>query len=137
MAHRKWKEAKQLPGTAGLGNMLGCCLISFHFLLAIHPIRPVHTQGLAMQFVQFCTQTAVPNQWYGGTGMPWYVWWQNRIYGQRRQKERKGVRIRIRSFIVPCLRCMPSLSLFLGRRSHCRKEYLLCGTSPICALANC
>ena len=29
MAHRKWKEAKQLPGTAGPGNMLGCCLISF------------------------------------------------------------------------------------------------------------
>ena len=42
MAHRKWKEAKQLPGTAVPGNMLGCCLISFHFLWAIHPIRPVH-----------------------------------------------------------------------------------------------
>ena len=41
MAHRKWKEAKQLPGTAGPGNMLGCCLISFHFLWAIHPIHPV------------------------------------------------------------------------------------------------
>ena len=42
MAHRKWKEAQQLPGTAGPGNMLGCCLIFFHFLWAIHPIRPVH-----------------------------------------------------------------------------------------------
>ena len=42
MAHRKWKEAKQLPDTAGPGNMLGCCLIFFHFLWAIHPIRPVH-----------------------------------------------------------------------------------------------
>ena len=41
IAHRKWKEAKQLPGTAGPGNMLGCCLIHFHFLWAIHPIRPV------------------------------------------------------------------------------------------------
>ena len=41
MAQRKWKEAKQLPGTAGPGNMLGCSLISFHFLWAIHPIRPV------------------------------------------------------------------------------------------------
>ena len=41
MAHRKWKEAKQLPGTAGPCNMLGCCFISFHFLWAIHPIRPV------------------------------------------------------------------------------------------------
>ena len=43
MAHRKWKEAKQLPGTAGPVNMLGCCLINFHFLWAIHPIRPVLT----------------------------------------------------------------------------------------------
>ena len=41
MAHREWKEAKQLPGTAGPGNMLGCCLISFNFLWAIHPICPV------------------------------------------------------------------------------------------------
>ena len=41
MAHRKWKEAKQLPGRAGPGNMLGCSLIFFHFLWAIHPIRPV------------------------------------------------------------------------------------------------
>ena len=40
MAHRKWKEIKQQPGTAGPGNMLGCCLLSFHFLWAIHPIRP-------------------------------------------------------------------------------------------------
>ena len=41
MAYRKWKECKQQPGTAGPGNMLGCCLIYFHFLWAIHPIRPV------------------------------------------------------------------------------------------------
>ena len=41
MTQRKWKEAKQLPGTAGPCNMLGCCFISFHFLWAIHPIRPV------------------------------------------------------------------------------------------------
>ena len=42
MAHRKRKETKLQPSTAGPGNMLGCCLISFHFLRAIHPIRPVH-----------------------------------------------------------------------------------------------
>ena len=35
MANRKWKETKQLPGTAGPGNMLGSCLVSFHFLWAI------------------------------------------------------------------------------------------------------
>ena len=32
MAHRKWRETKQEPGTAGPGNMLGCCLVSLHFL---------------------------------------------------------------------------------------------------------
>ena len=31
----KWKETKQHPGTAGPGNMLGSCLVSFHFLWAI------------------------------------------------------------------------------------------------------
>ena len=41
MTHRKWKESEQQPGTAGPGNMFGCCLMSFHFLWAIHPIRPV------------------------------------------------------------------------------------------------
>ena len=35
MAHRKWEKTKQQPGTAGPGNMLGCCLISFHFLWVI------------------------------------------------------------------------------------------------------
>ena len=35
MAHRIWKQTKQQPGTAGPGNMLGCCSVSFHFLLAI------------------------------------------------------------------------------------------------------
>ena len=32
LPHRKWREIQQQPGTAGPGNMLGCCLISFHFL---------------------------------------------------------------------------------------------------------
>ena len=32
MAHMKWKETKQQPGTARPGNMLGCCLVSSHFL---------------------------------------------------------------------------------------------------------
>ena len=32
LPNRKWKETKQEPGTAGTDNMLGCCLISFHFL---------------------------------------------------------------------------------------------------------
>ena len=28
MAHRIWKETKQLPGTAGTGSILGFCLVS-------------------------------------------------------------------------------------------------------------
>ena len=32
---RKWKETKQQPGKAGIGNMLGCCLVALHFLWAI------------------------------------------------------------------------------------------------------
>ena len=48
MAQRKWKEIKQQPGTAGPGNMLGCCFISFHFRCDIHPIRPV--QGGPTEF---------------------------------------------------------------------------------------
>ena len=35
IAHWICKETKQQPGTAGPGNMLGCCLNSFHFLWAI------------------------------------------------------------------------------------------------------
>ena len=41
MAHRKWKEIRQQPGTAGPGNMLGSCLVPCHFRCDIHPIRPV------------------------------------------------------------------------------------------------
>ena len=49
MLHRKRKETKQQPGTAGQGNILGFCLVSFHFLWAIHPIRPV-TVGYSDSF---------------------------------------------------------------------------------------
>ena len=35
MGHRKWKETKRQPGTAGPGNMLGCCLVSLHCLCSI------------------------------------------------------------------------------------------------------
>ena len=35
MAHRKWRETKLHPDTAGPGSMLGWCLISFNFLWAI------------------------------------------------------------------------------------------------------
>ena len=41
MAHRKQKETKQQPSTAGPGNILGCCLVSLRFLCNIHSIHPV------------------------------------------------------------------------------------------------
>ena len=41
MAHRKWRETKQLSSVLPGPAVLGCCLISFRFLWAIHPIRPV------------------------------------------------------------------------------------------------
>ena len=42
MAHMIWKETKQEPGTAGPDNMLGCCLVYFHFLWNILSMSTVH-----------------------------------------------------------------------------------------------
>ena len=43
MARRKWKESKQQPSKLPGPAVSGYCLVSFHFLRAIHHIRPVHT----------------------------------------------------------------------------------------------
>ena len=43
MAHRKWKEIKQQPGTAGPGNILGCWLVSLFFLCDIHSTHSVQS----------------------------------------------------------------------------------------------
>ena len=74
IAHRKWKETKQHPGKAGPGNMIGCLLglISFHFLWAIHPIRPVETKG-RLQRVQFYCACKVPKTiWNGSRTKRWH-----------------------------------------------------------------
>ena len=42
MSHRKWKEIKQQPSMLPGPALSGCCLISLHFLWAIHPICPVY-----------------------------------------------------------------------------------------------
>ena len=42
MAHRKWKEIMQQPSMLPGPAVPGSCFASFHFLWAIHPIRPVH-----------------------------------------------------------------------------------------------
>ena len=57
MAHRKWKETKLQPGTAGPGNMLGCCLVSFHFLWAILSTSTVHA------FPDFYFSVTCVRQW--------------------------------------------------------------------------
>ena len=41
MSQRKRGETKQQPGTAGPGNILGCCLVSLCFLRDIHSIPSV------------------------------------------------------------------------------------------------
>ena len=41
MSHRKQKETKQQPDTAGQDNILGCCLVSLSFLCNIHSIHSV------------------------------------------------------------------------------------------------
>ena len=41
MSHRKWKEIKQEPSMLLGPAVPGSCLVYFHFLWAIHPIRPV------------------------------------------------------------------------------------------------
>ena len=50
LPHRKWKEIKQQPGTAGPGNMLGCCLISFHFLWGKPSTLTVETANMIHRF---------------------------------------------------------------------------------------
>ena len=42
MAHRKWTKMKQQPSMLPGPAVPGSCFASFHFLWAIHPIRPVH-----------------------------------------------------------------------------------------------
>ena len=52
MAHRKWTESKQQPSMLSGLAVPGCCLIYFHFLWAIHPIRPVCKAASASDFSQ-------------------------------------------------------------------------------------
>ena len=49
MAHRKRKETKQQPSMLPGPAVPGCCLVSFHFLWAIQPIRPVSRASSHMQ----------------------------------------------------------------------------------------
>ena len=49
MAHRKWQETKLQQRTAGPGNMLGCCLVSLHFLWAILSTSTVECRCLVQK----------------------------------------------------------------------------------------
>ena len=53
LPHRKWREIQQQPGTAGPGNMLGYCLIFFHFLwgkLSTHTVHVFFCRLSSMHF---------------------------------------------------------------------------------------
>ena len=56
MAHRKWKESKQLPSMLPGTAAPGCCLVSFHFLWAI--LCPQAVQRYSSSLSQ-CFVTAV------------------------------------------------------------------------------
>ena len=63
MAHRKWKEIKQQPSMLPGPAVSGSCLASFHFLWAIHPIRPVQPNSLGTlrkHFTKPSEQVAAP-----------------------------------------------------------------------------
>ena len=53
MAHRKWKETKQLPSMLPGPAVPGSCLVSFHFLLAILCPQAVNK-------VRFCLASNFP-----------------------------------------------------------------------------
>ena len=63
MAHRKWRETKLHPGTAGPGSMLGCCLISFHFLLANLCPQTVGGERNVENAFLFLMRAASNSQW--------------------------------------------------------------------------
>ena len=53
MSHRKWKETKQQPGTAGPGSILGYCFVSLRFLCDIHSIHSVFNSIFASAVLLF------------------------------------------------------------------------------------
>ena len=54
MAHRKWKETKLQPDTDGPGNLLGCCLLSFHILWAILCPQAVVSDQSDLKLLSMC-----------------------------------------------------------------------------------
>ena len=62
MAHRIWKETKQHPATAEPGNMLGSCLVSFHFLWTILSTSTVQAKSTVYKFPYGNSKSAMPLQ---------------------------------------------------------------------------
>ena len=56
MARRIWKTTKQEPGTAGPGNMLGCCLVALHFPWAILSTSTEHSKVSMLQDTDLATE---------------------------------------------------------------------------------
>ena len=71
MAHRIRKETKQEPCTAGPGNMLGCCLVSFHFLWAILSTSTVQGVYSVVELFIWCQQTVFCDQVGHPVGWCW------------------------------------------------------------------
>ena len=61
MAHRIWKETKQEQGSARPGNMLGCCLVAFHFLWAILSTSTVQRTSVKVTLMRIGKSVAVAN----------------------------------------------------------------------------
>ena len=72
-----WKETKLQPGTAGPGNILGCCLLSFHLLWAILCLQAVYGQRLG--FVTFDSVVPLSDRFCLGS---WKLGRNCRIVGQ-------------------------------------------------------
>ena len=49
MSHRKWRETKHQPSWWPDLVLLGCCLVSLHFLCDILTSHPVHTGGKVLE----------------------------------------------------------------------------------------
>ena len=68
MAHRKWKETKQLPSILPGPAVPGCCLVYFHFLWAIQCPQAVHACKKSKMFNPFRILSLSRRNCYIGIG---------------------------------------------------------------------
>ena len=79
LPHRKWREIQQQPGTAGPGNMLGCCLIYFHFLFGKLSTRTVLVRAKFVNYrFPWCICLQPKKLWPHSTTSVLSSWWRPR-----------------------------------------------------------